>query len=82
MTIPQKQTNMMNDDSVSECEIGLNKENCGPVFNLYLSHNFHTDFNKILDTTAGLNLNVYMNLSMAVTYSTTLQYCIKMNLSY
>ena len=27
----QKTNNMMNDDSDSECEIGLTKENCGPV---------------------------------------------------
>jgi len=26
------QASMMNDDSVSEYEIGLTKENCGPVF--------------------------------------------------
>ena len=28
----KKQTHMMNDDSVSECEIVLTKETCGPVF--------------------------------------------------
>ena len=57
---------MMNDDSVSECEIGLYKENCGPVLN-------HINFNKLLTTIAGPNPKVSMHLSMAVTYSTTLQ---------
>jgi len=28
----KKQTNKMNDDSVSECEIDLTKETYGPVF--------------------------------------------------
>jgi hypothetical protein len=54
----------MNGESVSECEIDVNKENCGPVFNLW----FSIKFNKFLNTTAGLNPNVSMFLSMAVTY--------------
>jgi hypothetical protein len=30
----KKQTNMMNVERVSECEIDVNKVNCGPVFKL------------------------------------------------
>jgi hypothetical protein len=63
------QTDMMNDDSVSECEIGLTKENWGPVFKPWFSQKLQQIFN----TTASPNPNVSMHLSMAVTYSTTLQ---------
>jgi len=59
----------MNDDSVSECEMGLTKENWGPVFKSWLSQKHQ----QILNTPAGLNPNVSMHLSMAITYSATLQ---------
>jgi hypothetical protein len=32
LKLQKKQPSIMNDGSVSECEIGLTKENCGPVF--------------------------------------------------
>ena len=35
---------MMNDDSVSECEIGLTKENCGPVFKARFSQKLQQTF--------------------------------------
>jgi len=40
----KKQTSMMNDDSVSEWEIGLNKKNCGPVFKSWFSQKIQQIF--------------------------------------
>ena len=65
----KKKNSMMNDDSVCECEIGLNRETCG----LYPIHDFHKNFNKSLNTTASLSPIVSMDASMATTHSTTLQ---------
>jgi hypothetical protein len=68
---------MMNDDTVSECEICLIKT----TVHLHQSHDFHKNFNKSLNPTAHLNPSVSMHLSMATTQARTLQYWIKMNLS-
>jgi hypothetical protein len=38
----KKQTGLMNDDSASECEIDLTKDNCGPVIMIFAK--ISTDF--------------------------------------
>jgi hypothetical protein len=59
----------MNDDAVSKCEkIQLKK-----IVDLYSSHDFHKNLSKFFNSNAGLNPNVSMHLSMAVTYATNLQ---------
>jgi len=61
---------MMNDGSVSECDICVTKENRG--VDLYTSHDFHKKFNTFLNITACLNPIVSMHLSMATTHSSNL----------
>ena len=54
----KKQTNKMNDDSVSECEIDLTKETYGPVFKSWFSAKLQHIFKKPLQVSIPMFLSV------------------------